>query len=114
VKVCVVGEDFPIAGNGGAADQKIDSGSGNALATAFIAPVRRLADAGEQFLPNRPDQPGPAVLDQLPERRNLLGFAFAEAAAVSPQSERPDAGIHKHLHLSPAACGARCIPQEPR
>jgi hypothetical protein len=123
-KVGVGCENLPAASKCDAADQEINSRSGDTSAPAFITPVGglfeilggeslilkspqliaqsfelcRLSDAREQLLPNWANEPRSPVLNELTQRRDSSALGFTPASSVSSQSERPNSSVNENLH----------------
>lgn len=118
-EVAICSEDLPLMMLRNRAQQKIYRRTGNAAASALIVHsssffivigyqrgvlVRTqrlaqtdklclLADAGENFLANRPNHLSIAVADQVRERADQRVIGCRESMALVAQSERPDGRV---------------------
>jgi hypothetical protein len=124
LKVTVTGEDSPATGDCDGAKEKIGSASGDAASSASIAPLSRffvivcgnrlvsesaevcsqpvkligISNSRKEFLPDRSDEPHPAVLNEVAKVRRDSRFGFGYLRPGPSKSQGPNAGVDQNLH----------------
>ena len=124
LKVIVTSEDSPATGDCDGANQKVSSASSNTARAALIVPSGRffvivcrnklvgesaevcsqpvkligISNSRKEFLPDRSDEPHPAVLNEVAKVRRDSRFGFGYLRPGPSKSQVPNAGVDQNLH----------------